>query len=189
MTLDARAVPDGFAGTLAATNANAGAIDASRVPLASLNSPFRWNGRELALDDIDARLAGDARITGRVILPGDGGASRWHLVVRDLDLQRVHSALVATRLSGSLSADVAQATQSVRGELTQSDLALGFAATIVGRRIDIERFRGRAGTGELTGRGRITARCRTRFRHHGGGDALRSIALRRISRRQPRPAA
>ena len=83
-----------------------------------------------------------------MILPGDGGASRWALVVRDLDLQRVHSALVATRLSGSLSADVAQATQSVRGELTQSDLALGFAATIVGRRIDIERFRGRAGTGE-----------------------------------------
>ncbi len=157
VTLDARAVPDGFAGTLAATNANAGALDASRVPLASLNSPFRWNGRELALDDIDARLAGDARITGRVILPGDGGASRWNLVVRDLDLQRVHSALIATRLSGSLSADVAQATQSVRGELTQSDLALGFAATIVGRRIDIERFRGRAGTGELTGRGRITA--------------------------------
>ena len=47
VTLDARAMPDGFAGTLAATNANAGALDASRVPLASLNSPFRWNGREL----------------------------------------------------------------------------------------------------------------------------------------------
>ena len=155
VTLDARAVPDGFAGALSAINADAGALDASRVPLASLNAQFRWNGRELALDDIDARVAGDARITGRVNLSGDGGASRWNLAVRDLDLRRVHSALIATRLSGSLSADVAKATQSVRGELTQADLALSFSATIVGRRIDIERFRGRAGTGELAGRGRI----------------------------------
>ncbi len=157
VTLEAKAVTDGFAGTLSAINADAGALDASRVPLASLNSQFRWNGRELALDDIDARLAGDARITGRVNLPRDGGASRWNLAVRDLDLRRVHTALIATRLSGTLSADVAKETQSVRGELTQSDLALSFAATIAGRRIDIERFRGRAGTGELVGRGRITA--------------------------------
>ena len=108
VTLDAQAVPDGFAGTLAATNADAGAIDAGRVPLAAMNSRFRWDGRELALDDIDARLAGDARVTGRATLPGDGAASRWQLRLRDVDLQRVHSALVATRLSGTLDADVAR---------------------------------------------------------------------------------
>ena len=157
VTLDAEPVAQGFAGTLVAANAEAGAIDAGRVPFAAMNSRFRWDGRELVLDDIDARLAGDARITGRVTLPGDGAASRWQLNVRNLDLQRVQSTLIATRLTGTLNADVAQATQSVRGDLTQADLALNFAATIVGRRIDIERFRGRAGAGEIVGRGRIGA--------------------------------
>jgi translocation and assembly module TamB len=157
VTLDAQPVAQGFTGTVTLTNADAGAIDAGRVPLAAMNSRFAWDGSALALDDIDARLAGDARITGRVTLPADGTASRWQLNVRDLDLKRLHSTLIATRMSGTLNADVAEATQSVRGDLTQADLSLNFAATIVGRRIDIERFRGRAGAGEIAGRGRIGA--------------------------------
>jgi translocation and assembly module TamB len=155
VTLDANPVKDGFAGTLAATNADAGALDAGRVPLAAMNSRFRWDGRELALDDIDARLTGDARVAGRAAFPADGTASRWQLRLRDVDLQRVHSALIATRLNGTLDADVASGRQSVRADLVQADLALNFAATVAGRRIDVERFRGRAGTGEITGRGRL----------------------------------
>ncbi len=157
ITVDAKPTANGFAGTMVAANADFGALDAGRVPLASINSRFRWDGRELALDDIDARLAGDAQVTGHATLAGDSAASRWQLSVRNLDLQRMHSTLVATRLSGSLNADVAKATQSVRADLAQADLSLSFAATIVGRRVDIERFRGRAGTGEIVGRGRITA--------------------------------
>jgi translocation and assembly module TamB len=156
VTLDAQPVAEGFAGTLAATNANAGAFDAGRVPLTTLNSRFRWDGRELALDDIDARLSGDARVTGRAAFPTDGAASRWQLRLLDVDLQRVHSTLVATRLRGTLDADVASGRQSVRADLSQADLSLNFAATVTGRRIDVERFRGRAGTGEITGRGRVT---------------------------------
>ena len=156
VTLDAKPVADGFAGTLAASNADAGAIDTGRVPLAALNSRFRWNGSEFALDEIDARLAGDARVTGRAVLPAGEGASRWQLGVRDLDLKRLFSTLAATRLNGTLSADVAQATQVVRGDLTQADISLNFAATVTGRRIDIERFLGRAGGGEIAGRGRVS---------------------------------
>ena len=156
VTLDALPVAEGFAGTLAATNADVGAIDAGRIPVAALNSRFRWDGRELALDDIDARLSGDARITGRAAFPADGTASRWQLRVRDVDLQRIHSTLVATRLSGTLDADVASGRQSVRADLSQADLSLNFAAIVTGRRIDVERFRGRAGVGEITGRGHVT---------------------------------
>jgi translocation and assembly module TamB len=155
VTLDAEPVADGFTGTLVAANADAGALDTGRVPLVSLSSRFRWSGRDFVMEDIDARLAGDARITGRMTLPIDGTASRWQLGVRNLDLSRVHSTLIATRLTGTLNADVANATQSVRGDLSQSDLSLNFAATITGRRIEVERFRGRAGSGELVGRGRI----------------------------------
>lgn len=156
VTVDAKPTADGFAGTLEAGNTHAGALDAGRVPLAAMTSRFHWDGRELALEDIDARFAGDARITGRAALPVDGAASRWQLDVRNLDLHQLHSTLIATRLTGMLHADVAQATQTFRGELAQSDLSLNFAATVTGRRVEVERFRGRAGDGEVTGRGRFT---------------------------------
>ena len=156
VAIDALPVAEGFAGTLTASNADAGALDAGRVPLTQLTSRFDWNGRVLALQDIDASLPGDARVTGRATLPVDGAAIALQLAVRDLDLHRVHSSLIATRLAGTAAAEVAQSTQSVRAELTQSDMALNFAATVTGKRIDIERFRGRAGGGEVTGRGFVT---------------------------------
>ena len=156
VAIDALPIAEGFAGTLTARNADAGALDAGRVPLTQLTSRFDWNGRVLVLQDIDARLPGDARVTGRATLPVDTGATALQLAVRDLDLHRVHSSLIATRLAGTVAAEVAQSNQSVRAELTQSDMALNFAATVTGRRIDIERFRGRAGGGEVTGRGFVT---------------------------------
>ncbi len=156
VVIDALPVAEGFTGTLTARNTEAGAIDAGRVPLTQLTSRFDWNGRVLMLQDIDARLPGDARVTGRATLPVDGAATALQLAVRDLDLHRVHSSLIATRLAGTVAAEVAQSTQTVRAELTQSDMALNFAATVTGKRIDIERFRGRAGGGEVTGRGFVT---------------------------------
>src|SRR4029450_2926655 len=71
MTVEAKPVADGFAGTLNAGNAEPGAIDAGRVPLTQLTSRFNWDSRGLALDDLDARLPGDARVTGRATLPAD----------------------------------------------------------------------------------------------------------------------
>jgi translocation and assembly module TamB len=155
VAIDAKPAGDGFAGTLSTQNANAGTIDAGRVPLTAMAARFSWDSRELQLDDIDAQLAADARVTGRATLNSDGAPSRWQLAVRNLDLRRVHSTLVATRLSGTLGAEVSGARQVVRGDLTQADLSVNFAATVVGRRIDIERFRGRAGAGEVSGRGQV----------------------------------
>ena len=163
VTIDAQPMADGFSGTLTARNADAGAIDTGRVPLAALNSRFAWDGRALALDAIDARLAGDARITGRASFPRDGSASRWQLGVRDLDLRALLSTFVATRLNGTLNADVTQATQNVRGELTQAGMLLSFSAAVAGRRVDIQRFRIRAGEGEVAGRGQIAIDGERRF--------------------------
>ena len=185
VTLDAEAVPDGFAGTLVATNADAGALDAGRVPLAALNSRFRWDGRELALDDIDARLAGDARVTGRVTVPADGAASRWQLGVRDLDLQRVYSTLVATRLNGTLNADVAQG-QAIRARRSRASRPVarlcGHDRRPPHRHRTLSR-RCRDGRDRRPGphRGRRGAR----LRGHRGGDPFRPVALRCLSRRQP----
>jgi translocation and assembly module TamB len=123
------------------------------VPLASLNAAFALGARELVLDAMRAELAGNGQVTGRAVIPLDGSASRWQFAVRDLDLRRLHGKLVATRLAGTLSADVAQGKQVVQGELGQTDLSLSFAATIAGSAVNVERFRGRAGTGAITGRG------------------------------------
>ena len=154
-TVDAKPEATGFAGALVARNDNPGAIDAGRVPLTAMTARLQWNGSELTLDDIDAQLAGNASVTGRAVLNRDGAPSRWQLAVRNLDLSRVHSTLIATRLSGTLAAEVGGTRQVVRGNLAQSDLAFDFAATVAGRRVDVEHLRARAGTGELTGRGNI----------------------------------
>jgi translocation and assembly module TamB len=155
LAIDAQPTSTGFGGTLAARNAEAGTLDAHRVPLTVLESHFVWDAHQLVLDGIAAELPGNARVTGSAAIPVDGTASRWQLDVRGLDLQRVHSALIATRLNGTLAAEVAQATQSIRGDLAQADMSLAFAATVAGKRVEIERFHGRAGTGEATGHGRI----------------------------------
>jgi len=160
VTVDAKPLAGGLTGALTARNADVGPLDADRIPLALLSSQFIWDNRVLELDGVDASLAGGARVTGRATLQADGSPSTFELVLRGLDLRGIHTRLIATRLSGRLTADVAQAKQSVRAELAQADLALNFAATVTGKRIDVERFRGRAGTGEgageVSGRGSAT---------------------------------
>jgi len=153
ITADAQPASGGFAGTLAVRNADAGTVDSGRVPLSSLTAAFALAGRELVLEAIRAELGGNGQVTGRAVVPVDGGASRWQIAVRDLDLRRLHGKLIATRLAGTLNADVAQGKQLVQGELGQTDLSLSFAATIAGSDVDIERFRGRAGAGTIAGRG------------------------------------
>ena len=71
----------------------------------------------------------------------------------NVDLARIQSSLIATHLSGTIAAEVAQQKQIVRADLRQADLALAFAATIVGHRIEVERLRAHAAGGEIAGSG------------------------------------
>ncbi|MGI8894262.1 MAG: hypothetical protein ACR2HE_01175, partial [Casimicrobiaceae bacterium] len=153
--LDAKPAGDGFAGTLVARNTDVGPIDAGKVPVAALSSHFAWNGREVRLDNLVAELADGGRATGRVVLPLDTAASAWQLAVANLDLHRLHTALIATNLAGTLTAEVTQEKQRVRADLAQAGMTLAFTATAAKGQVEVERFRGHAGDGEITGRGRI----------------------------------
>ena len=153
LTLSARPTAEGFAGTLSAQNPAAGALDAGRVPVAALTSRFAWDGKVLVLDDVDAQIAGNGRATGKVALPISGGPLLLDLTLANIDLARIQSTLIATRLSGTLAASVAQQKQIVRADLRQADMALAFAAAIVGRHVDVEQLRAQAGGGEIAGRG------------------------------------
>jgi translocation and assembly module TamB len=59
LTLTARPESDGFVGSLSARNEAAGALDAGRIPVSAFRSRLAWNGKTLALSDIDAELVGE----------------------------------------------------------------------------------------------------------------------------------
>ncbi|MEJ7668745.1 MAG: translocation/assembly module TamB domain-containing protein [Casimicrobiaceae bacterium] len=153
--LDAKPLGEGFAGTFVARNTDVGPIDAGKVPVAVLSSHFAWSARELRLNGLVAELAGGGRATGGVILPLDGAASAWQLAIANLDLHRLHTALIATNLAGTLSAELTQEKQRVRADLAQAGMTLAFTALAAKGEVEVERFRGQAGGGEITGRGRI----------------------------------
>jgi len=155
LTLTARPQGAGFAGSLTAKNEAAGPIDANRVPVAALSSRFAWDGSTLALSGIDAELAGGGRARGDVTLPLKGGAIKLDLALANVDLKRVQSSLIATRLSGTLAGDVDKERQVLRGDLRQADLALAFAATIEGRKVTLSSVRAQARGGTLVGSGTI----------------------------------
>ena len=112
-------------------------------------------------------------------------AGNWR--VRDLDLQRVHSSLIATRLSGT----VARGGRAVDADRARRPARKPTWRSIspppsTGKRIDIERFRGRAGGGEVDrASGRVTLDARARLRGHR---ATQRTSTRRDSARCP-PAA
>ena len=153
LNLSARPTAEGFAGTLSARNPTAGAYDAGRLPVVALASRFAWDGKALMLDDVDAQLPGNGRATGKVVLPIAAGVTQLSLTLVNIDLARIQSSLITTHLSGTIAAEVAQQKQVVRADLRQADMALAFAATIAGRRIDVERLRAQAAGGEIAGSG------------------------------------
>ncbi|MCC7325889.1 MAG: translocation/assembly module TamB domain-containing protein [Burkholderiales bacterium] len=155
LTLAARPDGDGFAGTLSARNDAAGTLDSGRVPVAALASRFAWDGRVLALSDVDAQVANGGRATGRVNVPIDGGAIEASLKLVDVDLSRIQSTLLATQLSGTLDTEVTPEKQVVHANLRQSDVALVFAATIAERRLTLTQARVQAGGGVFEGSGTL----------------------------------
>ncbi len=155
LTLALAAHPEGagFAGTLDARNATAGPIDAGRVPVAALASRFAWDGSVLTMSEARAELPGGGRAAGTVSVPVRGGAIALQLTLANVDLARISTALIATQLSGTVSAELEGNRRVVRGDVRQADLALQFAGDVTGSRMTVERFRLRAGAGELAGRG------------------------------------
>ena len=148
----------GIAGRFEAQNAIAGPLDAQRVPVRSLSARFAWQRAEARLDDLVATFS-RGRASGSAQIPLDGGAGKWTINVSDIDLREFHTALSPTRLSGTLSADLDSTRRRFVAELGDRGIVGGisasFAATLVERKFSVERFRIRAGDGELAGSGAI----------------------------------
>ncbi len=155
LKLVARPAGMGFAGTIDVRNAEAGPLDRSRIPAQSLVAQFDWRDNTLTLSDAVVTIVGGGVASGRVTIPTRGGASTFALQLRDVDLARIQSTLLATRLSGTLTADVTGTRQSVRGDVREDARALAFAAVVEGKRVRIDSFRATAAGGELAGQGTV----------------------------------
>ena len=150
---------DGIAGALDLVNDEPGAIDTQRVPLARFAARFALDKEALQLDAIDATLAdgggvrGDARVT-----LGGNRAARLALTVTKVDLARLSTKLVATSLSGRITAEATQARQAIEGDVRDRDMTLAFAAVVANERVDVTRFRASTAAGSLDGSARMTLR-------------------------------
>jgi translocation and assembly module TamB len=146
----------GIAGSVTLDNDDAGPIDDERLPIARMSSRFVYADDALALDDLDATLAGGggARGSGRIEI-GGARSVRVSLDVRDLDLVRLHSKLVATRLSGQVRADATATRQTLEGDVRDRDVGLAFAAVIADERVEVSRFQATTRGGSLRGSARM----------------------------------
>jgi autotransporter translocation and assembly factor TamB len=129
------------------------------VPLRSSSGRFAWRADVLALDGIDAELLGGEGNRPSTVPLGGASAGVWSLDVRDIDLHRIYAPLAATRLAGTIAADLDAARQTFRGNVAERAIAGGigleFDAVLANETLDVLRFRARAGAGALSGRGRI----------------------------------
>jgi translocation and assembly module TamB len=161
LNVHAQPVDGGLKGTLEATNALAGSLDAGRVPVRAFSAHFAWRADALAFEQIAAVFHGGGRATGEAQIPlaTAHAAGKWALDVHDVDLKGMYASLNTTKLRGRISADLNTDKPRISGDIADRDivggLALAFAAVVADGRIDVERFRARAGLGELEGRGRI----------------------------------
>jgi translocation and assembly module TamB len=153
--LDAAPGGGGFAGTIEASNGDGGPVDVGRVPISSLSAHFAWTADAVDLSDLAATLTGRGSVTGSARYDIAREGARVDLRLNDVDLRRIHSALLTTALNGTLSGDLAGSRQTLRGDLSQSNLRFAFEASIAQRMVQITSFRGSAGVSEIIASGRI----------------------------------
>ena len=153
VTLNAQPGPDGLVGTFDATNRDAGPIDRSRLPLDGARGSFATRGSMLSLSPVELQIAGGGHASGSIDadLGGTGAPARVALSVQNVDLRRLHSQLIDTRLAGRITADIEGARQRIRGDLSDAKLSVAFDAMVAGQRVDVTSLTARAGGGSIEG--------------------------------------
>ncbi|HVF65798.1 MAG TPA: translocation/assembly module TamB domain-containing protein [Casimicrobiaceae bacterium] len=155
VTVDAKPSPGGFSGHAVVANAIPGPIDKNRVPLAQAKSAFALSGVTLTLRDLAASVSGGGNVAGSGTIDIDRGHNRWKLAVNDLDLKRIHTALIETKLKGRVEADVKENAQRIIADLAQQDVRLSVDARYDGKSVIADRLFAQARDGSLEGSGRF----------------------------------
>ena len=169
-------------GSLSLRNAQPGAVNAGRLPLESLRAVLRLQPGRLRIDDLHAGLAGGGELVGGAQwdappAPGRsyaagaapsspataGGRFSLELQARNLDLRRIDSTLLATRLHGPLQLHGSLQRQELQARLEQPGWVVALRASRDGGRIDIAQARLQAQGGRLDASGTLDTRAPQRF--------------------------
>src|SRR5215471_15687894 len=153
---DAMPEGKGLHGTFEATNSEAGPLDQSRAPVEAAQGSFVLRDDVMKLDPVTLTLAGGGRAEGKMEIDFSkpDTSLRLDLALRDIDLRRVQTRLVATRLSGNVIATVDGKRQTVRANVADANVAASFDATVTPESVDVTALRARAGGGSVEGTAR-----------------------------------
>lgn len=149
-------------GTAEIANARAGALSANRVPLAAVQTAFRFDGTVVRLHDLRADLAGAGRLRGEGVI--DGLRGRLKLALEGVDLKAVHASLHETRLGGTLEAEADERAQRVTLDVREAGMTLQARARHENDTLHIERMEARVRGGVLEGTGEIALSGAQRFK-------------------------
>jgi len=149
----AEAVPLTVAGEVVIRNAEAGPLDAERLPVESVRAQVRLNSSEQEIRDLRVALAGQGQIVGGGSLrEGRGG---FDLDVRRLDPRALHGSLQSARLSGPVIVRLEPGRQSVALDLADGPLKLFADAKVEDDKLTLTSLRAGVGPGALTAEGEL----------------------------------
>ncbi|HEU5175832.1 MAG TPA: translocation/assembly module TamB domain-containing protein [Burkholderiales bacterium] len=153
-SIKAEPTPGGaLAGTLSATNAAAGPIDAGRVPVARLETRFLTDFTSARLSQARLALYKGGTIEGEAEL--QAGSIHARLVAAAVDLRTLHTTLRQTSLSGPLQIRLEGERLWARGSLTQEGIGLTAEIVRKGELLEVLELRALAEGGEVSGTGKI----------------------------------
>lgn len=142
-----------LAGTLSASNAAAGPLDAGRLPVTRLETRFTTDFTSARLSQARATLHGGGTMQGEAELLA--GSVNAKLVASAVDLRAVHTRLRKTALSGPLQLRIEGERQWARGSLTQEGIGLTAEIVRIGEALEVQELRALAEGGEVSGSGKI----------------------------------
>ncbi|MFY9328615.1 MAG: translocation/assembly module TamB domain-containing protein, partial [Georgfuchsia sp.] len=147
--------PNGWpTGSVTVRNSMPGTLTANRLPLLGLSANYALQDATTAeLTDIAADLGAGGTVNGKAQLGRE--ASRIDLVVHALNLRALHAPLRATRLNGTIKAELAGVTQKVRIDVAERGIRIAMNGSRNGDAVTLEEFRVQAGSGTMLGSGEL----------------------------------
>ncbi|HYD96258.1 MAG TPA: translocation/assembly module TamB domain-containing protein, partial [Noviherbaspirillum sp.] len=136
------------AGPVTLNNAEPGAIDRGRLPLASARAEVVMDAARQQLSQLTVTLADDAKITGSAELRG-ADQGELALQASGIDLQALHSKLRETDLTGPFSVTLRGQTQQIHLDLSDRTFSVVADATLDPRQVSMQTARVKAGVAGL----------------------------------------
>ena len=148
-----------------------GPVTMNRLPLVGLSANFALgDATTAALTNISADLGAGGTVSGKARIARE--ASRLDLGVHALNLRALHAPLRATRLNGTIEAELTSAAQTVQINVAEQGISIALNGTRRGDVIRLSEFRAQAGMGTVLGSGELALNGSRPYQFHAQIDDL-----------------